>query len=330
VVGGIGLAFLLSPLTPVGEARLADPSTGFDFDAVVLLAGALAAVVVVVALGLLPAIVSTRDQHAGRMTKVARPSRVVALLAQAGAPPSALIGVRHSLERGRGRDAVPVGPALVGSVVAVSALCATAVFGASLTHLTGTPALYGEPFDLAFLTTAPYSPIQLGQLAAVFERNGAISAATVTRGEDVRIDGRSVDALAGQALQGQLLVTTTEGRLPRAEDEVALGPPTLGQVGAHVGSVGRFRCRTRQTRCRSRRAPRCPCRCRSTRGVPGCGQPSSHRPGHISAAKAVRSRYRSRSLGEGSGTHPRSPLACGAGGSRRGTSPSSAWTRAPP
>ena len=203
MVGGIGLAFLLSPLTPVGEARLADPSTGFDFDAVVLLAGALAAVVVVVALGLLPAIVSTRDQHAGRMTKVARPSRVVALLAQAGAPPSALIGVRHGLERGRGRDAVPVGAALVGSVVAVSAICATVVFGASLTHLTGTPALYGEPFDLAFLTTAPYSPIQLGQLAAVFELNGAISAATVTRGEDVRTDGRSVDALAGQGSLNQ-------------------------------------------------------------------------------------------------------------------------------
>lgn len=237
VVGGIGLAFLLSPLTPVGEARLADPSTGFDFEPLVLLAGAVAMVVVVVALGLLPAIVSARALQAGRMTKVARPPQVVALLAQAGAPPSALIGVHHGLERGRGREAVPVGPALVGSVLAVTALCATAVFGASLAHLTGTPALYGEPFDLAFITTGPPSAPQLAQLVAVLEHDAAISEVSVATGEDVRIDGTSVDALAGQALRGQLLVTTTGGRLPRADGEVALGPATLRQVGAHVGSV---------------------------------------------------------------------------------------------
>jgi hypothetical protein len=76
-----------------------------------------------------------------------QPSRIVSLLVGAGAPPSALIGVRHALERGRGRNAVPVGSALFGSVLAVAALCATAVFGASLTHLTSTPTLYGQPFD---------------------------------------------------------------------------------------------------------------------------------------------------------------------------------------
>jgi FtsX-like permease family len=101
-IGGVVLAFLLSPLTPVGEARLADPSPGFAFDVLVLLAGALAAVVVVAALGLWPAIKTAR---AGRSAPggLARPSRIVALLADAGAPASALIGVRDAVERGRGR-----------------------------------------------------------------------------------------------------------------------------------------------------------------------------------------------------------------------------------
>jgi hypothetical protein len=51
VTGGAVLAVALSPLTPVGEARLADPSTGFAFDGSILLPGALAAAVIVLALG---------------------------------------------------------------------------------------------------------------------------------------------------------------------------------------------------------------------------------------------------------------------------------------
>jgi predicted lysophospholipase L1 biosynthesis ABC-type transport system permease subunit len=123
-IGGIALAFALSPLTPVGEARLADPSAGFAFDAYVLLPGAAAAVVVVLALGVWPAIRAARSSRLAETAYPAHPSRIVALLARAGAPPSALIGTRRALERGRGRDAVPVGPALLGSILAVTALCA--------------------------------------------------------------------------------------------------------------------------------------------------------------------------------------------------------------
>ena len=53
--GAVAVAFSLSPLTPVGEARLAEPSTGFAFDPLVLLVGALATVGVVLLLGLWPA-----------------------------------------------------------------------------------------------------------------------------------------------------------------------------------------------------------------------------------------------------------------------------------
>ena len=39
VISGVALAYAISPLTPVGEARLADPSPGFRFDPLVLLLG---------------------------------------------------------------------------------------------------------------------------------------------------------------------------------------------------------------------------------------------------------------------------------------------------
>ena len=239
VTGGVALAFLLSPLTPVGEARLADPSGGFAFDALVLLPGAAVTVIVVLAVGLWPAIRAARTSRPAQPTGVAHPSRIVAALAGAGAPPSALIGVRHALERGRGRAAVPAGPALLGSVLAVTALCATVVFGASLTHLTGTPALYGQPFDLELSGSGPGNAAQFGQLVASLERDRAISGISAGAGGDVSINGRIVVALAGQSIRGPALVTTVNGRLPRAADQVALGATTLRQVGAHIGSLVR-------------------------------------------------------------------------------------------
>jgi len=238
VVGGVALACLLSPLTPLGEARLADPSPGFTFDAFVLLPGASAAVIVVLALGLGPAIRATRTRRPAD-TALARPSRIVALLAGAGAPPSVLIGVRRALERGRGSAAVPTAPALLGSILAVTALCVTVVFGASLTHLTATPTLYGQPFELWFAPKGPASPTQVSQLLTSLERDRAISDITVKAEEEVSINGQAVESLAGQSLRGQLLFITTGGRLPDTADELALGATTLRQLGAHIGSLVR-------------------------------------------------------------------------------------------
>jgi hypothetical protein len=46
----------LSPIAPLGEARIAETSTGITFDTPILLLGALATVAVVLALGLWPAL----------------------------------------------------------------------------------------------------------------------------------------------------------------------------------------------------------------------------------------------------------------------------------
>ena len=233
--GGVALAFALSPLTPVGEARFADPSPGFAFDAPVLLPGAAAAVIVVLALGLWPATRAARGRPPAQPA-LARPSRIVALLTGAMVPVSMLIGIRHALERDRDRAAVPVGSALLGSVLAVTALCATAVFGASLSHLTSTPALYGQPFDL---TLSPGPATSFSQLVTALTGDRAISDISLGVGEDVSINGRTVSGIAGQSLRGQLLLTPTSGRLPGADDQIALGATTLRQIGAHIGSLVR-------------------------------------------------------------------------------------------
>jgi ABC-type lipoprotein release transport system permease subunit len=152
-----------------------------------------------------------------------------------GAPPSAVIGVRHALERGRGAAAVPVGTALFGTALAVIALCATAVFGASLSHLTATPALYGSDFQLTFSNMGgadkPTSEV------ATLEHDRSITAIMVVTPDLVSINGISVPGVTGKAVRGPLLLSTVNGRLPAGNGEIALGTTTLHQVGAHVGSV---------------------------------------------------------------------------------------------
>jgi ABC-type lipoprotein release transport system permease subunit len=236
-IGGVGLAYLLSPLTPLGEARQADPAPGFAFDGDVLGLGALVAIIAVVVLGVWPAVRAGRIRNRGESAPVARPSRIMALMTGAGAPASMLIGVGHALERGRGRNAVPVGSALLGSVLAVTALCATAVFSSSLTHLTGTPALYGQPFA-EWYSVNPTAPAdENNAMVASIEDDHAISAITAGIGGDVTVDGKVVDALAGQSLRGPMLLTAVAGRLPRADGEVDLGATTMRQLGVHVGSL---------------------------------------------------------------------------------------------
>ena len=237
---GVGLAFLLSPLTPVGEARVADLSPGFAFDTVVLLPGAAIAVLVVLAVGAWPATWTARQAvraGAAEAGRAARPSWIALVLSGGGAPPSALIGVRQALEQGRGRDAVPARTALLGSVLAVTALAAVAVFGASLGHLTSTPSLYGQPFDMSFSPSGgPGSATTFAALASSLDRDKDISAVSIGGGGDLTIDGRVVVGVAGTPLRGPMLLELSGGRPPRTGSEVALGATTLRQLGAHIGS----------------------------------------------------------------------------------------------
>ena len=196
-LGGVLLAFVLSPLTPVGEARLAEPALGFVFDPLVLLSGAAATVVVVLALAIWPAVRTARTRPSADAEPATHPSRVVSWLVRVGAPPSVVVGVRHALERGSGRGAVPVGTALVGSVLAVTALCGTAVFGASLTHLTSTPALYGQSYDLTFGINTSGTYEQAAQMLTSLDRARALTNITAGVSGDVTIDGRTVDAAGG-------------------------------------------------------------------------------------------------------------------------------------
>ena len=239
--GAVLVAVLASPLTPVGEARLAVPSPGrMSLDLVVVPPGALAVLAAVTAVSVWPAIRHARLLSSRPQWQVA--SGTVAAgraAARSRLPAPALIGIRHALERGR--DGQPVGTALLGAVMAVAALCATGVFGASLTHLVSSPALYGAPFQAYFAPDGePGSQsVVTGPLLKSLQDDRAIE--RITRGAfvEVNINGKHVRTVAMTAVRGAALLSALDGRLPRGDRDIMLGVATMRATSARVGGAVR-------------------------------------------------------------------------------------------
>jgi hypothetical protein len=233
---GVCVAILLSPLAPVGEARLADPTPGLTFDWPVAAAGAAAAVLAVLLLGLPPALRAARIRDPGYRPAI-RPSRVTGAAIAAGLPATAVLGIRRAMLRGRGgrgTRAVPVGTALAGTVAAVTALCATAVFGASLSHLVTSPELYGAPFQAFVNGAGPGAPDQPSLLADL-ARKPAIDRVTLVSVPAVTVNKVSTRAAAVTPVRGEVLLSAADGRLPAAEGEIALGAATMRAAGTRIG-----------------------------------------------------------------------------------------------
>lgn len=235
-IGGVAIATLLSVFAPVGEAHLADPDPGLTFDWPVAGLGAATAVAVVLALGIPAALRGAQMGGSARRVRALRSSAVAAAATTAGAPAVAVLGIRQALERGRGSRAVPVGTALAGTILAVAALCATAVLGASLSRLTASPELYGDPFQAYFSWSGPGEAAGAGLLTEL-ERDPAIDRITLVSGPAITVNHVSVQALAVAAVRGPVLLSAAEGRLPAGRDEIALGASTMRQAHAHIGSV---------------------------------------------------------------------------------------------
>ena len=240
--GAVLVTVLASPLTPVGEARLADPSPGgMSVDPVVLPLGALAVLAAVTAVSAWPAV-----RHARLLSNRPPPGPAPALVhsagraaALAGLPATAVIGIRRALDRGRGGQ--PVGTALLGTVMAVAALCATAVFGASLTHLISTPALYGAPFQAYFSGDGEpgSAAVVSGPLLDGLRKDSAIEQITLAAFVEVTVNGSPVRAVAMTPLRGAALLSALDGRLPRGDRGIMLGVATMRATGARLGGTVR-------------------------------------------------------------------------------------------
>jgi ABC-type lipoprotein release transport system permease subunit len=245
--GGIGavaacvalpIAILLSPLTPIGLAKLAEPRPGILVDAVPLILGALAIPLFTVLVSVLPAWRTAQTMPTAFRGPTARtdgPSVFATTLGRIFGTPSAMVGIRMALQPGRGRAAIPSRSATFAAAVSLAALTASLLFAASLAHVLRTPRLSGYTWD-AFVVTKGHGP-QLGAALAA-DRNivdyarGGFSNFLVGRpAHHVSVAGMVFDGA------GRIGPVISAGSAPDADDEIAIGAATLRATHAAIGST---------------------------------------------------------------------------------------------
>jgi ABC-type antimicrobial peptide transport system permease subunit len=240
----VAVATAASPLMPIGPARLAEPHPGAEVNLAVLGAGF--AAIALLPLALLAGAAWRTARAAGGPLGVAEPaqparrSRIGGALTRAGSVTGG-VGVAMAFEPGHGRTAVPVRSALAGSVIAVAALAAAAVFGTSLVALVSTPRDYGQNWDTQLDLEFGGVPGAFGAQAIAAER--AVTGYASGNYGQLVIDGQVVPAIgldqpadAAADPRGGYL-TMLAGRAPAAPDEIALGAQTLRALHARVGQT---------------------------------------------------------------------------------------------
>jgi MacB-like periplasmic core domain len=234
----VTIAIAASAATPIGYARLAEPDPGIEVNLAILAAGFAAVALLPLAL-VAPAAWRAAGRAHGPLGVAepggpAQPSRVGAVLGRSGSVTGA-IGVRMAFEPGRGRTAVPVRSALLGTMLAVAAFVAALVFGTSLLQLIGTPRLYGQNWqqelDLAFGSI----PGAVGAKVAAFQPG--LSGYAAGNYGNITVDGHPVAAIGIDPLRGGHFLTLLAGRAPRRPGEIALGSQTLRDIGGYLGQT---------------------------------------------------------------------------------------------
>jgi hypothetical protein len=234
----IPAAYLLSWFTPIGLARRAEISPGFEFDAAALLGGA---AVLALLLAGRAALAAPRAARTGARAAAAdRPGTGLAglagRLAGRGLSPAAVSGIRLAFAPGRGRAAVPVRAAIVGMAAALAAVLAALVFGSSVSHVIGDPAIAGWDWDVT--VGNPHSGDVSAQAVPRLRADGFVSGFTVTAMGDALLDGRDDVPLVGlQIVTGRVVPPMLAGRLPDAPGEIALGGRELRALGKSVGDT---------------------------------------------------------------------------------------------
>jgi hypothetical protein len=236
--GGAGLAIaiavLVSPLWPLGLARVAEPSLGLEVNTVVVAAGGMILALLVLVAGAIPAWRAARASDPLRTRAAAgRPSAAARFVQRASLPLPAVLGARQALERGRGPTAVPARTTALMAALAVATLVTAATFGASLSHLLDTPRLYGWAWDTQL--GGEGLPDIGGPIAEGLSENSSVSSFAVGTVTELEVNGVRVAAFAVDTTRGNLSPALLEGRGPRGLDEIVLGTRTLDVARAHVG-----------------------------------------------------------------------------------------------
>jgi hypothetical protein len=217
-------AGLVSGWFPIGFADRIEPDPGLRLDPLVLLGGGL---LIILVLGAWTLAAGRRRCALGRPDEGWTPRL-------AWAPLTVAAGGRLAFGRGKGRAAGPMRSAMIGIAVGtIGAIAATFVL-VSLNDLVDDPARWGLPWDGQVTYSDPSvvdSTIdQLGDDDLV---DGAALLETVI----VQAGGEELSGYAFTSPDDAITPTVRRGRLPEADDEVALGEQSMDDLDVDIGDT---------------------------------------------------------------------------------------------
>lgn len=238
------LAWLASPLLPIGAAGGVEPRPGFYLDVVLTLVGAAVVVGVIMGSAAVAAAAATRPERSGRQ----QPGQL-RLHTRLELPPSAVVGTQMALGAGTARVAATGRSALFGAASGLAGMTAAVVFSASMTHLIDQPRLYGAAADALVgvgeggAALEPYESLrkELADDPRVERFAGGVHLKPLVAENSV---AEPVPSFALDERTDMELITVLTGRLPAVRGEVAVGPAVARSFGLTEGSTLLLRSKT--------------------------------------------------------------------------------------
>lgn len=235
VVAGF-VAWLLSPLLPLGDLGELEPNRGLELNVAVVGVGALVTAGLIVVWS---AFVGWSMTRASAVPRRRRASGVPLWSGPLGLPVTTRFGVHLAVERGPGPIPLPVRSAFVGAAAAIAALTAAIVFNSSLANLLDSPDLYGWDADMVVVVDddpdqyrAVVARLNDDDRVVRFSSERDIAAVAGDGSPRPHLDGAAIDPAVGPPLH-----TMVRGREPRTIHEITLGPRLADQWGADIGDT---------------------------------------------------------------------------------------------
>ena len=235
-LGAVG-AVLASRWFPIGAAALVEPSPGPHADIVVLAVALLGVPLLVTAGAYAAAALAGRTPGPARSP---RRSAVVTAAAGAGLPVPAVVGARFALEPGEGQRAVPVRPALAGTVIGVLGVLAAVTFSSAVNDVVAHPARSGVVYDVEAwfgLHDVSFGEATAAEVFGVIADVPGVSGVDNNRHTLAESAGNELMVSTFDPLGRPLDYVVPDGRLPVALTEVMLGRQSADEMGVGVGDT---------------------------------------------------------------------------------------------
>jgi ABC-type lipoprotein release transport system permease subunit len=231
------VALLASPHFPVGLARQVDPDVGYHVDWTLVGPG----MALMVALVLVTSAAIGRGRPHGRRRQRRRAKSSSAV--RRWTPVAIGLGTTMAFESGRGRRRIPVLPALLAAVVAVTGVLASLTIDRGISNALHHPELAGVTWDSSVTPTNSAQTgrnVTMAMARRVSETKGVQSTAVVDR-DVINVDNVGAPVFVVRPIAGTnttpISFTLLSGHAPQGLGEVVIGPATARDLHVKVGDT---------------------------------------------------------------------------------------------